>query len=63
MLKKIKLSRVNLSVTVLVNAPAAQVFDRLTDWPVQSQWMIGTTVHAPNKQVGASAVSSQLSLA
>lgn len=51
MLKKIKLSRVNLSVTVLVNAPAAQVFDRLTDWPVQSQWMIGTTVHA-TKQAG-----------
>jgi uncharacterized protein YndB with AHSA1/START domain len=40
-----------LSVTVLVNAPAQHVFARLTDWPAQSEWMVGTTVRA-TKQSG-----------
>jgi uncharacterized protein YndB with AHSA1/START domain len=51
MQNKTKPSSVNLSVTVLVYAPATQVFDRLTDWPVQSEWMVGTTVRA-TKQAG-----------
>jgi hypothetical protein len=34
----------------LVNAPARHVFDCLTDWPAQSEWMVGTTVRATKQQ-------------
>ena len=33
-------------VSVDVDAPPAAVWDAVTDWPRQSQWMLGTTVRA-----------------
>jgi hypothetical protein len=45
-----KSQKVTLSITVLVNAPATHVFKCLTDWPAQSQWMVGTVVRATKQQ-------------
>jgi hypothetical protein len=35
-----------LSLAVTVAAPAAVVFDLVTDWPTQGDWMLGTSVLA-----------------
>ncbi|WP_245566038.1 SRPBCC family protein [Thermocrispum municipale] len=37
-------SRVRLSVEMPVAAPVPQVWAAVTDWPRQSQWILGTTV-------------------
>ena len=34
----------HVSVSVLVHAPVQTVWDATTDWELQSQWMLGTTV-------------------
>ncbi len=36
--------RAELTVTVDVAAPAAAVWDAVTDWPGQGEWMLGTRV-------------------
>lgn len=41
-----KASKVQLSAAVLVDAPAQQVFDNLTNWGIQHEWMLGTSVKA-----------------
>ena len=38
-------SRVTLPVPVEVDAPAALVWDYVTDWERQGEWMLGTRVH------------------
>jgi hypothetical protein len=38
------MSRVELPVPVEVDAPAAAVWDYVTDWERQGEWMLGTTV-------------------
>lgn len=46
----------DLSVTVGVDAPPAQVWAALTDWDRQGDWMLATTVRATmgqGRQVGA----------
>lgn len=35
-----------ISVDVVVDAPPPLVWEAVTDWPRQSEWMIGTTVRA-----------------
>ncbi|MEY3278350.1 MAG: hypothetical protein RLZZ426_836 [Actinomycetota bacterium] len=35
----------HISLSVDVNADAATVFQKFTDWPSQGEWMFGTTVH------------------
>ncbi|MBC7564798.1 SRPBCC family protein [Candidatus Saccharibacteria bacterium] len=35
-----------LSASVLVNTPTAHTFDCLTNWPAQSEWIVGTIVSA-----------------
>jgi hypothetical protein len=35
-----------IAVDVLVDAPPQLVWDAITDWPRQSEWMLGTTVRA-----------------
>jgi hypothetical protein len=35
-----------IAVDVLVDAPPQRVWDAVTDWPRQSEWMLGTTVRA-----------------
>jgi hypothetical protein len=35
-----------IAVDVLVDAPPQLVWDAVTDWPRQSEWMLGTTVRA-----------------
>lgn len=37
-------NRVELTVPVDVNAPAAAVWDAVTDWEGQGEWMLGTRV-------------------
>lgn len=39
-----------LQVVVPVDAPARDVFDALTDWDAQSEWMMGTTVRSIGPQ-------------
>lgn len=39
-----------LSVTIIIHASAEHVFTKLTDWPAQSEWMIGTKVHATEQE-------------
>jgi hypothetical protein len=38
------MSRADLTVAVDVDAPAADVWAAVTDWPGQGEWMLGTTV-------------------
>ncbi len=38
------MSRVELTVPVDVNAPAEAVWETVTDWPGQGEWMLGTRV-------------------
>ena len=38
-------NRVTLPVPVEVDAPAALVWDYVTDWERQGEWMLGTRVH------------------
>jgi hypothetical protein len=45
-----KSPKATLFATTLINAPAAHVFDCLTNWSAQSEWMIGTVVHATKQQ-------------
>ena len=45
-----KSHKTTLSVTILVNAPAEHVFNCLTNWPAQSEWMVGTTVRATKQE-------------
>ena len=45
-----KSPKTTISATILINASAAHVFDCLTNWPAQSKWMVGTTVHATKQQ-------------
>ncbi len=33
-----------IQLEVIVHAPAELVWNRLTDWPSQSEWMLGTKV-------------------
>jgi len=35
-----------IAVDVMVDAPPQLVWDAITDWPRQSEWMLGTTVRA-----------------
>ena len=35
-----------VAVDVMVDAPPQLVWDAVTDWPRQSEWMLGTTVRA-----------------
>lgn len=37
---------VHIAVDVVVDAPPQAVWDAVTDWPRQSEWMLGTTVRA-----------------
>ena len=37
-------NRVELTVPVDVNAPAERVWRMVTDWPGQSEWMLGTRI-------------------
>ena len=39
-------ARAHVAVDVVVDAPAAVVWEAVTDWPRQSDWMLGTTVRA-----------------
>lgn len=39
------MSRAVLELRVPVSAPPADVFAAITDWPRQSEWMLGTEVH------------------
>lgn len=41
-----------LTLRVEVNAPAAEVWAALTDWPAQSSWMLATTVRAVDPEPG-----------
>lgn len=44
---------VRIAVDVVVDAPPRVVWDAVTDWPRQSDWMLGTTVSATaNEGVG-----------
>ncbi len=36
----------HIAVDVVVDAPPQAVWDAVTDWPRQSEWMLGTTVRA-----------------
>ncbi len=36
----------HIAVDVIVDAPPQAVWDAVTDWPRQSEWMLGTTVRA-----------------
>jgi hypothetical protein len=38
------MSRADLTVAVDVDAPAAEVWAAVTDWPGQGEWMLGTAV-------------------
>ena len=38
------MSRAELAVPVDINAPAATVWDVVTDWAAQGEWMLGTRV-------------------
>jgi DNA-3-methyladenine glycosylase I len=38
------MSRVELTVPVDVNVPAAALWDAVTDWPGQGEWMLGTRI-------------------
>lgn len=38
-----------ISVDVVVDAPPHAVWDAVTDWPRQSEWMLGTTVRATSQ--------------
>ncbi len=38
------MNRVELTVPVDVNVPAAVLWDAVTDWPGQGEWMLGTRV-------------------
>jgi hypothetical protein len=40
-------SRVELTVPVDVDVPAAVLWDAVTDWPGQGEWMLGTRVEVP----------------
>lgn len=42
--------KTTLSVTISVKASARHVFNCLTDWSAQSQWMVGTTVRATKQE-------------
>lgn len=42
----------HIELTVNVAAPAELVWNRITDWPSQSQWMLGTKVTGTAKNVG-----------
>jgi hypothetical protein len=35
-----------ITIDVIVDAPPEAVWDAVTDWPRQSEWMLGTTVRA-----------------
>ncbi len=35
-----------ITIDVIVGAPPEAVWDAVTDWPRQSEWMLGTTVRA-----------------
>jgi hypothetical protein len=36
----------HIAVDVIIDAPPQLVWDAVTDWPRQSEWMMGTTVRA-----------------
>lgn len=38
------MNRVELTVPIDVNAPAERVWQMITDWPGQSDWMLGTRI-------------------
>ncbi|WP_300010201.1 SRPBCC family protein [Pseudonocardia sp.] len=38
------MNRVELTVPVDVNAPAETVWQKITDWPGQGEWMLGTRI-------------------
>ena len=38
------MSRAQLTVRIAVDAPQEAVWDAVTDWPRQSEWMVGTKV-------------------
>lgn len=40
---------VHIAVDVVVDAPPQAVWDAVTDWPRQSEWMLGTTVRATHQ--------------
>lgn len=42
----------HLELEVLVNAPAQVVWDEITNWAGQSQWMLGTKVSGTGDAVG-----------
>ena len=39
-----------LLVTITIHASAEHVFAKLTDWPAQSEWMLGTKVRATEQE-------------
>jgi hypothetical protein len=38
-----------ITIDVIVDAPPEAVWDAVTDWPRQSEWMLGTTVRATDQ--------------
>lgn len=44
---------------VLVNAPIALVFDYLTDWPRQGEWMLGTKVELLDRPTADRSIRSK----
>jgi carbon monoxide dehydrogenase subunit G len=42
----------HIELSVQINAPAELVWNRITDWPSQSEWMLGTIVTGTANSVG-----------
>jgi hypothetical protein len=42
----------HIKLDVLIKAPAELVWNRITDWPAQSAWMLGTKVSGDGNSVG-----------
>lgn len=42
----------HIELKVFVNAPSELVWNRITDWPAQSDWMLGTKVTGTGNSVG-----------
>lgn len=47
---------VHIALSVAINAPAQAVWEAITDWPAQGQWMLGTKVwvtHGDGQSAGS----------